>query len=78
MRGFCRTAGPGPRHVLRDAAPDLRSILYAVDETGHVLECGSMVTHEAWENIDKLYCVRDKGIVGITNDGRVLSDIELF
>ena len=31
MRGFCRTAGPGPRHVLRDAAPDLRSILYAVD-----------------------------------------------
>ena len=54
------------------------SILYAVDETGHVLECGSMVTHEAWENIDKLYCVRDKGIVGITNDGRVLSDIELF
>ena len=52
--------------------------LYAVDETGHILECGSEVAHETWNNIDKLYCVEGKGIVGITNDGRVLSDIELF
>ena len=51
--------------------------LYAVDETGNVLECGNIISHKTWKKIDKLYYA-EYGIIGITNDGRVLSDIELF
>ena len=51
--------------------------LYAVDEAGNVLESGNTVSHEAWGKIDKLYYA-EEGIIGITKDGCVLSEFELF
>ena len=52
------------------------SALYAVDVEGNVLESGNSRSHAGWKNIEKLFYF-DEGLVGVTYDGRLISDFEL-
>lgn len=52
------------------------SALYAVDVEGNVLESGNSKSHAGWKNVEKLFCF-DEGLVGVTYDGRLISDFEL-
>ena len=56
---------------------DLPEVLYGLDEDGHILESGNDVSHADWQGVEKLYPTKE-GLIGLTADGRLLSDFQLI